>query len=83
MKLLLAECRTTAQLIQDIQLYKASQNKRLIAMSSCEWHCCSQIFNTVHRNQEQKYAPISSPDLLAQRGHRGLALPFYALAEPN
>ena len=63
--------------------YRASQNKRFIAMAPCEWLCCCQILNTVHRNQERKYAPTSFPDLLAQRGHRGFALLLCTLAEPE
>lgn len=63
--------------------YGASQNKRFIAMAPCEWLCCCQILNVVHRNEERRYAPTSSPDLLAQRGHRHFALLLCTLAEPE
>lgn len=52
-------------------------------MTPCERLCCCQISDTVRGNPQQKYAPTSSPDLLAQGGRRDCALLLCSLAEPE
>lgn len=79
MKLLPAECRTTAQPSQSIQVQPGFIE--IIPWES-PWLCYSHILNTAHRSQEQKSASASSPDLLAQ-GQRGCACLLHTLAEPE
>lgn len=63
--------------------YRASQNKRFIAMTPCERSCCCQTWNRGYKSWERRYAPTLSPDLPAQRRHRGFFLPFCPLSEPK